>query len=95
MHSAESRWTRKYTVRRRVRASSSPEILQAGAVKGLRLGNIHAWHKAVFNKNMICSYYLSTMASHKDKVPGTIKEETEAKKHQGPIYRNGSKDIKG
>ena len=26
----------KYTVRRRVRASFSPEVLQAGAVKGLR-----------------------------------------------------------
>ena len=29
--------TRKVTVRRRVRASFSPEILQAGAVKGLNV----------------------------------------------------------
>ena len=28
-------WTGKYTVCRRVRASFSPEVLQAGAVKGL------------------------------------------------------------
>ena len=37
MHSIESRCykTRKYTVCRHVHASFSPEILQAGAVKGL------------------------------------------------------------
>ena len=36
-HSIENRCYRseKYTVSRRVRASFSPEILQAGAVKGL------------------------------------------------------------
>ena len=39
-HSIGSRWYRtgKYTVCRRVRASFSPEILQAGAVKGLSIG---------------------------------------------------------
>ena len=37
MQSTESRshWTGKYTVCRRVRASFSPEIVQAGTVRGL------------------------------------------------------------
>ena len=40
MHNIESRsyWTGKYTVRWRVCASFSPEIVQAGAVKGLTKG---------------------------------------------------------
>ena len=41
MYSIESR-TGKYTVCRRVRATFSPEILEAGAVKGLKwLSSLH------------------------------------------------------
>ena len=49
--------TGKYTVRRRVRASFSPEILQAVAVKGFKLSLLYENDMYIcFNKeNLKCS----------------------------------------
>ena len=54
--------SKKYTVSRRVRASSSPEILQAGAVKGLKSPNVSAVTDKV-HSGVVCTTVVSKLLS--------------------------------